>query len=364
MEKSCPFALLLYLLIFAGCQGCTHSTHLIGYKQSEKAISIELDRFIICAQYTILEEVPISIKVSEIKKRLSSKWIFGRTISIPLINEPSKGEYSIIIFANGNYVELVRQSSNWLYQTFGFKRSGGYTILGRRSIATNRGTITQAGTLSLVGRPKNISLKPINVSDFKEINLAASLLMTLWEHPINQGPTSLSYKEFLQHPFEEKIRRLCNGEFAVMCTGFRDLFIHAAIAIPDLKVRIVEAVNYEPQIVDLISYGHSTSEIWVERLNKWVLFDPWLGIIVMDNGVPVGSEELNKIENVERISVFPIIDFIQRIHQKRSGEIVVSIFYPKDVRVSEFSCQKFGCSPGYIEFFKHIKYRKVVFVER
>jgi hypothetical protein len=339
---------------------------IIGYTQDEKSMTVEYDRPIYFTKYVRLSEVPKSLDLQSLKNQATLAIVVGNSISLPLEGEPTQGEYSVILFAGDNYVEFIRQSADWLKESYNYTRIGGYTILGRRSISTAKGTIGWSGPLTLVGKPQEIQVKPVNLTEFKEINLATGLLRTLWSQSLQQGPTSLSYSEFLQNSFEEKMQLVQTGKFAVMCSGFRDLFVHASTAIPDLNVRIVDAVDYSPQIKDLITYGHSTAEIWVAQLNNWVLFDPWLGIIVTDNGVPIGAEELSKSNSIETgtVAVFPVIDSVPRMYSTNSGEIVFNTFLPSSVKLNQFSCVKMGCSPGYVQYFKNYNVREFAIKER
>ena len=337
-----------------------YDTKLIGYSQNEKSLTVEFEGMVTPVKYSRLSDMPESLDLQALKKGAVLATVTGNRLTVPLENEPTSGEYSILIFLGDSYLELVRQSEKWLEQNYDYKRVGGYTILGRRSISTAKGSISWPGPLAMIGRPHSIDIDPVNISQFNEINLATGLLHAQLVQPIYIGPTTRSYSEFLQQPYEEKLRRIQTGEFAVMCTGFRDLFVHASIAIPGLKIRLVDAVNYQPQIHDLITYGHSTAEVWVEQLSRWVLFDPWLGIIVTHNGVPIGADELSKAKNTQEISVVPVIDQINRMYRQKNGKVVFNSFYPQCIEISKFSCDKLGCMPGYVEYFKNFKVREVI----
>lgn len=207
-------------------------------------------------------------------------------------------------------------------------------------------------------KPARLNYQPANVSSYDEINYAAGLLMSLWAKPIQQGPTSKSYDRFLELTFQEKMRRVGSGEFAVMCQGFRDLFLHASSADDHFRVRAIEAYNYAPQIPDLIAYGHSTAEVYVNSLKKWVLFDPWLGIIVTKNGVPIGAAEINQNSDNNALAVVPLMDHLPRMYRTKNGKIIHKTFYPKDVKLNKFSCESLGRSPGFTKYFKTFSVHK------
>ena len=323
-----------------------------GYSQSEKSVTIELTHAREPIKFLILPDVPEILNIELLKKNSDNLDLNHGKITIQIKDEPTNGEYSILIFSGSDYLELVRQSQHWLKSTFNFDRPGGYTILGRRSMATKDAAKTELTPLEFFKKPENLSFKPASVTSYDEINYATGLLKSLWSKPIQQGPTSQSYSEFLEQTFEEKMRRVETGEFAVMCQGFRDLFLHASSANDRFRVRPVEANNYSPQIPDLITYGHSTAEVYVSSLNKWVLFDPWLGIIVTKNGVPIGATEMRQIKGQEALIVVPLMDHLPRMYKTKDGQVIHNTFEPKGVKLQKFSCQALGCSPGYQDYFK------------
>lgn len=354
--------LCLFLLYSPFKQGPSQEsqkrTLLSGYSQDAESFTIEFNSIEGNIFYVALSKVPETLDLETLRKDSRPANTNSNRVVIPLENEPFSGEYSIILFAQDGYVEVIRQSSAWLKNTFDFDRLGGYSILGRRSLDTNFLGTNELGSLAFINKPNPFNVDPVKVSKFKEINSAAGLLSMMWSQSIQQGPTSKSYSDFLGQTFEAKIREVRSGEFALMCQGFRDLFLHASTAIPKLKMRAVEAYNYSPQIPDLITYSHSTAEVWVEQLKGWVLFDPWLGIIVTQDGVPIGAQELGKLENIEGVSIIPVIDSMPRMYQEKDGKIVYNSFSPSTVKLSQFSCANLGCSPGYVEYFKNIKVRE------
>ncbi|MGI9449769.1 MAG: hypothetical protein ACR2QH_03860 [Geminicoccaceae bacterium] len=331
---------------------------LTGYAQGEHSLSIEIGQARKPVRFLMLPNVPESLNIDYLQQQSRAVDLDGGKITISFDNEPNAGEYSIIIFLGSDYVELVRQSQVWLKNTFNFDRLGGYTILGRRSIGTKSLPPTELTPLVFFDKPAQVNYTPASISSFEEINRATGLLRNLWSKPIQQGPTSQSYAAFLGQPFEEKMRRVKTGDFAVMCQGFRDIFLHASTADNRFLVRPIEAYNYYPQIPDLISYGHSTAEVWIEALKKWVLFDPWLGIIVMYRNIPVGAAEVNQLEDTEDLFVVPLMDSMPRMYQTKEGRLIHNTYQPKEVKLNTFSCQTLGCSPGYSEYFKTYRVRE------
>lgn len=335
-----------------------------GYFQDAKSITILFNQINMITHYITLFEVPVTIGFLDLIEKASQLEINNGQLRLSIENEPNTKEYSIIIFfEDGNYLELVRQSSVWLKKSFNYNRIGGYTILGRRSIGTKFSESSPLPSLVFKKRPKPMKYSPAKISQFNEINQAIGLLKKIWSQRISTGPSLASYDRFLEQNFEDKMRQLSTGEMSVSCQGFRDLFLHAStVATNPIKLRPVEAFNYYPQIPDLINYGHSTAEIWVESLGKWVIFDPWLAITVTKNNIPVSADELSNASNANEYKVVPLMESISRVRLKGDGTWAIDLFQPSTVRLEEFTCMKLGCSPGYMEYFRRIEHREYTIV--
>ncbi len=310
--------------------------------------------------YTVQASVPVSLSPDDLFSMPSTKLAAANEVTIPLpAQEPDDSEYSIIVQFGDDSVELIRQSEGWLRKKFGFDKPGGYTILGRRSIETPYGSEIESTRMEFVGKSR-IAVTPIGDSPYHTIRVATGLLHHLWAQPIKQGPVNLPYDEFLKHPMPEKLQLIREGEFAVMCAGFRDLFLHAAASKTSIKIRAVAAMNYAPQLPDLISYSHATAEIWVPELKRWVLFDPWLGIMVMMNGEPIGAMEIQKnYSKADEMQIVPVIAGIPRFFQQSDGTVKRKLFDPASVSMTEFTCEELGCAPGYREYFQRVSTSEV-----
>ena len=359
--KMKKWAIAICAALALGLTGCFASglhdpLTISGYSQTEKSITFIIAPTSEAIKFVQLPDVPESLNIGQLKRRSNDLVDSKGEITIPIKNEPVTGEYSILVFVGDDFVELVRQPQQWLKEIFNFDRIGGYTILGRRSLLTNDSQLTVGSPLVFSNTPQGIDYEPVKTSMYDEINHATGLLRSMWSKPIQQGPTSHSYSEFLEQTFEVKMNRLKSGDFAVMCQGFRDLFIHAASADKHFDIRLIEAYNYSPQLPDLISYSHSTAEIYIESLNKWVLFDPWLAIIVTKNGIPVGAAEISSMSG-EGLTIVPLVDQLPRMYQNSDGKIINKLFEPKNVSIMQFKCEDLGCSPGYIDYFKSYSIR-------
>jgi len=325
-----------------------------GYSQDEHSVSVTVASLDSAnTSYVILPKVPSSLNLESFRRQSRAANVIDGKVVIRTIDEPATGEYSIFIFVQDHFVELVRQSANWLQRAFDFDRPGGYTILGRRSLEANLSDPIEHGALVFVGKPRQLKFTPVWISQFPEINDAAGLLRLMWSSPIQKGPTAESHVSYQEQGFEEKLRRLRAGEFAVMCSGFRDLFVHASTGTDRFKVRPIEAYNYYPQIPELITYSHSATEIWVEELSKWVLFDPWLGIMITKNGTPIGAAELRESTEADVLSLLTVMEQMPVMHRNGDGQTVFSSMKPSSINVKDFVCVEAGCSPAYVEYFRN-----------
>ena len=87
-----------------------------------------------------------------------------------------------------------------------------------------------------------------------------------------------------------------------------------------MKVRAVEAMNYAPQLGELITYGHSTAEVWVKGLNKWVIIDPWMGFALVDGrGQLLSADDLANLPDEAEIHQLPILGTIRRFEIKATA---------------------------------------------
>jgi hypothetical protein len=329
---------------------------LSGVRLAPETLHIAFDKIVRTIRITRTRTVPLEIVRDEIFRQSKEIVNDQMEIRISLQDEPEETEYSIFVFADRSWFELVRQSSMWLRKKFSFEKPGGYTILGRRSISVADGPTPAVRRLEFRGQPDLSEIGPVGDSSFPEVRLATGLFSFLWQQPAKQGPTSKNYSEFLEQPFQTKLDRIRTGDFAIMCQGMRDMFLHASEGVKGLKVRAVEAFNYAPLIRDLIPYCHATSEIWVEDLGKWVLFDSWVGVMIVDRaGTPIGASDVQ--QDPANCRIVALADELPRMVQRSDGTIVCTTYRPSSTRLTEFSCNSEGCTPGFVEYFGHLIYR-------
>lgn len=348
---------------------------MVGFEQKKEVLSLEFSEEI--------EEIYLqryANVLSDIGKPTLNNFEHYNNVSglnLKLIEGNQYSEYSIVLYLKrkrcsffessscqkNKYIEIIRQPSNWLLSKFNFKKEDGYSILGRRNIAINAGStvVEKFPKLLFNGIPKiDIKTKvPLELSGtfdkYPEINDSILLIKRIWSSPLRGGPSTLAYSDFLKLNFEDKLESLRAGKFSVMCSGMRDLFLHATLARPNLKARSVDAFSYWPHFPDLISYGHSVAEVWVNQLRKWVLIDPWLGVYIIDqNGNLQSAEDL--LLKKKRMKAIIFIDKIRRFNTNSQGE-VINVPTGGKGNLYSYSFSLEGHSPGYLEYFSTIFYK-------
>lgn len=167
--------------------------------------------------------------------------------------------------------------------------------------------------------------------------------------------------------FEAKVKMLKNGEYAVQCGSFRDLFNHAATS-QGLKVRSIGAVNYNPEFEGLSSYSHGLSELWVAKLDRFIIFDPWFcGLMVLDEGLPICYEQLmSKKDKEANLTTSFALDSMERFVVNGDGESNNYEFRSNELNLYSRSFIKAlgGSMPPYLEYFKHISVQEVFLQNR
>lgn len=381
--RSAVFVALAGTGFVSHAQSGANTPVITGFSQpADDVLVLEFDREVVGWSTRSLDGVPTSIREPDIQD-VNLAGADLRSVRIPLEEAERREEYSIILAfkdadcaasnkvqekpdscASAQFVEIVRQPSSWLEELFDFDRPGGYSILGRRNVRVESGVMEGIAPLEFVGVP-DIGAAPrspadINraVSAYPELVEAARLIRLIWERDLKGGPTAKSYAEFLQEDFARKLEMLTSGEASAMCQGVRDLFLHATAAAPELSARGVEAYNYGPQFAELITYGHSTAEVWVEALNQWVLVDPWMGFaLIDDDGRLLSAEDLLPSKRPDDIRTVPLIDEVRRFAQSPDGDVVVTRVAPSEVEMTDYIYTPVGHAPGFLTYFHEIHVR-------
>ncbi|NRQ01183.1 hypothetical protein [Marinobacterium sp. xm-d-530] len=104
------------------------------YKQYDDLMEFEFNVDI--EEYCIKRfgHVPLKISLIELREGAECFDLNHHKLLIHLNHEVENQEYSIFVLFSHGYFEVVRQSETWLLKKFNFKRSGGYSILGRHTL--------------------------------------------------------------------------------------------------------------------------------------------------------------------------------------------------------------------------------------
>ena len=303
-------------------------------------------------------------------------------IDLNEVVEPADTEYLVILYVTpeeGGYstlLKFVRQSQEFLYSSFNYFREGGYWIYlgGAMDIGMGPKTRTKkvkkfyglAEVPEIV--PTLMSPPPDEILASAKLELAQlwTLVADLENLGLLTGPTNGDSVAFEDASFGEKIQILRENTFAVQCSGFRDLFAHLAITLGH-RVRLVDAFNHDPIFPDLIAYGHSTAEVYLQSLKKWVLFDPWFGgMIITSKGSPLGIGDFPLVKTeLPEIAHWTAFDQVSRRIIRGDGSTVhnnVSLQSLSMVR-STFGPLN-SLQPPYLSYFVHVILRNVRLVNR
>lgn len=281
-------------------------------------------------------------------------------------SEPDLHEYSIIISDSGeNYIEIIRQSEGYLYKQFAYKKKNGCNIAGRRNIRLGvpDKILTKPPQIFYGSLQKKLKLPhTVSISCYEEINYASRILDWLYKQRLNTGPVSKNHIRYKLASFEAKVKMLKKSDYAVQCGSFRDLFNHAATSL-GLKVRSLGGEHYNPEYEGLTSYSHGLSELWVAKLDRFIIFDPWFcGLMLLDDGLPIGHEQLIRQDEKKRnLTPSFTVDNMERCVVNGDGESNEYKFRSNELNLYSRSFNKAlgGSMPPYLEYFKHISVQEV-----
>lgn len=333
-----------------------------------------------------LDEVPDTIALNDLNAlRLAYK---SDTVRIPISQEQNNREYSIIVYLQPKlcstawkttdalfkyipyckpkkYLEIIRQSEKYLLNTLNFHRPLGYSILGRKTIESMPVKANPPPPLIFYGN-QNLNIEQIQLPQrldellvYTELKKATQIIHFLLDQKIFTGPFKKRYADFLLLTFDEKLKKLANNEYAVMCGGFRDLFLHGSLNL--IQTRAVNMLNhYSPSSPDLAAYTHALAEVWVSALNQWVAIDPWLAVIFQNaEGHFLSAEQLAKSKQPNKIKIIPLKEVAIRQLMNGQNEYYQSQWYPDKLKMTEWTTAP-NAIPGYIEYFKVLFYRDYI----
>jgi hypothetical protein len=298
-------------------------------------------------------------------------------VNLSLDEKKADDEYSILLFVSDpactaprkcppEYLEIVRQPQRWLEKNYSFVRPKGYSILGRRTVSVGDRTANgrELAPIVVSGKPHiDLSSSPSKIPPairrYPELVKATRVMRMLWKVPVRIGPTNRSYTQFVAQPFADKLREIRSGAFAVQCAGMRDIFLHALSGV-GLRVRAAEGLNYNPPFSDLVTYGHSASEVWVSSLHRWILVDAWEGLVLSDRkGNLLSASGLRTVDpaNVRVVELAPSRPrFVLTSNHGRAP------FPTTTARLNRYTYTPYGSAPGYLAYFSIVEYRRVKIV--
>lgn len=354
------------------------SLRLVAFAQpSPSTLRLTFSHAVTGARLAVMTRVPATINAVKSFATAHPVETKAAVVNLSLNEKKADDEYSILLFVSDpgctarkkcrpEYLEIVRQSQRWLEKNYSFERSKGYSILGRRTVAVGDqaangrelAPIVLAGKLRIDVAGSALDI-PGAIRRYPELVEAARVMRMLWKVPVRIGPTNGSYTQFMAQPFADKLREIRSGAFAVQCAGMRDMFLHA-LSGAGLQVRAAEGLNYSPSFPDLITYGHSASEVWVSSLHRWILVDAWEGLVLSDRkGNLLSASDLRTIDpaNVRVMEVAPSRPrFVLTSSHRRAP------FPTTTARMSRYTYTPYGSAPGYLAYFSTVEYRRVKIV--
>jgi hypothetical protein len=189
----------------------------------------------------------------------------------------------VSVCQSAGYAEIIRQSPAFLMSRYGFAKPDGYSILGRRTIGVPEAEVKRSAEIIGVGGGQLLRVPElaaevaagIGNAPF-ELKQAARLIALMNEKPVRVGPSET--KPDASRDAVERLSALHDGDAAVQCQGFRDIWLELAVRMPGIeRVRPVSAYNYFPTFADLVTFSHALAEIHLRDEGRWILIDPWYG---------------------------------------------------------------------------------------
>ncbi len=200
------------------------------------------------------------------------------------------------------YIELLRQSEELLQRNWSFHKPGGYTILGRSSVALPNETRVVYGTIP-VSRPLDQALPEFgayhaNVDLPAQVNAAIGIVQYMWSRTPRLGPHNDRTPQSLG-PLT-RLDLLERGAWSTQCGDFQYIFVNLAAASSKVSgVRYVSLLQYYPMFSGLIPHSHAAVEILTEG-HKWVVIDPWFGLLFQDEGRLLSASEIAEMSASDR----------------------------------------------------------------
>jgi len=210
------------------------------------------------------------------------------------------------------YLELLRQSEERLQELWSFHKPGGYTVLGRSSLTLPNSTRVVHGTVP-VSRPLDQTLPEFGPPHARvdlpaQVNTAIGIVEYMWSRAPRLGPHNDQTPQSLGPVAQLDL--LESGAWSTQCGNFQNIFVNLAAASPQVSgVRYVSLLQYYPSFPDLIPHSHAVAEV-LTKGHKWVLIDPWFGLLFEYKGRLLSASEITKMSpsDRQRITVRHVLD--------------------------------------------------------
>lgn len=306
-------------------------------------------------------------------------------LRLPGLNEePDAAEYVVLLTMTTNGrtydLELVRQGETFLWNAYGFERSGGYCILGHHDVDVGEPAVSAVSHPRLVapmsarvGRALRAAqrddvdavIRPL-IDAHPELALARRAIVWLETQSLATGPSHASRtvrRAYSLAPFGSRLWMLRRGLHRVQCSGFRDLFVEL-LAGQGAQVRAVDANSALPPFKDLVGYGHSLGEVFLASTGSWAIVDPWMaGLVVLDDqGCPKGVDAVRSGEALIARHLVPKLE--RRLSPDGRSNARSVTFLPSDIDLTRPLLNR-GCrQPGYRDYFRSVRLSPVVVQRR
>lgn len=223
-------------------------------------------------------------------------------------------------YVNQAYVILSRQSEKSLLNLYHFNKKGGYTVLGETNLNFPN---TIASTIlpnvyfrrALMPAVSNNLTKIVYSNDSsKQLpqSLQEAIFITkyIWSKPLLMGPNDNYNNYYL--PALDQLNLLRAKQWSVECFGIQNIFNELAIDYaPHIKkIRAISLIQYNGEFVDLTQNTHAVSEIYDQKLQKWILFDAYFGVYFEYKGSYLSAYKLTHLKksNLSQVKVIRVDD--------------------------------------------------------
>lgn len=306
-------------------------------------------------------------------------------LRLPGLNEePDAAEYVVLLTVATDRrtydLELVRQGETFLWNAYGFERSGGYCILGHHDMDVGEPagiTVSHprfvAPMSARVGRALRAAQRDevdavirSLIDNHSELALARRAIVWLETQNLATGPSHASraaHGAYSFAPFGTRLWMLRRGLHRVQCSGFRDLFVELLAGL-GAEVRAVDANAAVPPFKGLVGYGHSLAEVFLASTGSWAIVDPWMaGLLVLDDqGCPKGVDAVRSGDALIARHLVPTLK--RRLSPGRRSNARSVTFRPSDIDLSMPLFNR-GCrQPGYRDYFRSVRPSPVVVQRR